>query len=671
MTISSIINKVQYTCNGVTTVFAFNYKFFLKADLIVTKILISTGVESAPLILDTDYTISGTLTNNVYEAGGNVTMLVAPSALYKLQVRRVVPETQGSDYTTSDPFDPNTIEQALDKLTIIDQQQQEEINRAIKFGTGSTTVDVTIAEPVASEVLMWNATGDGIISSAVVDLSFAPVTDYIITLLDDTSASEARTTLGVVIGTDVQAYDAELTAIAGLTSAANKLPYFTGSGTAALTDITAAARTLLDDAQISDMRTTLFGVSTTVDNTLPRYNGTSGAIQTSGVVVDDSNNISSVNCLNVGDGTISLGVQGNMVLSSAIPSVILVDSSEGVDGKAWQWRTDAAAMQFRTRTDVISGGTVFYSVTRDAAATTVSGQTWTNNTGYFDFVNGSGISVTSTTPTISFFDTDVGGVTSTIRDNSGNLFYNTLSTARDHSFQAGGVTKATISGNGYISGVRGSFSGSGVAAYSGTAMQDNNGCIEIANPNTTANNYVAINARIGTEDTGALSIIRTGANEGSLSVQLRDTTVKERMRITRTGLVYFSGIHNNADANGGSTQHDLRSGTYTPTLTNGTNVSSSTAYVCQWKRVGNVVTVSGRVDIDPTATGATVLGISLPVASALTGGLTTCCGMAIAQTVAQYGAITGLTASTRAQLDAIVSSSSNATWAFHFTYVVN
>lgn len=72
-----------------------------------------------------------------------------------------------------------------------------------------------------------------------------PLTGFVRTILDDANQAAVQATLALVPGTNVQAQDAELQAIAGLASAADQVPYFTGSGTASLATFTAYGRTLV------------------------------------------------------------------------------------------------------------------------------------------------------------------------------------------------------------------------------------------------------------------------------------------------------------------------------------------------------------------------------------------------------------------------------------------
>lgn len=109
--------------------------------------------------------------------------------------------------------------------------------------------------------------------------SLTDLTSFGRSLIDDADSTAARSTLGLVIGTNVQAYDAELAAIAGLTSAADKGIQFTGAGTAATFDLTTAGKALLDDADASAQRTTLgLGTAATLNvgtsaNNIVQLNG--------------------------------------------------------------------------------------------------------------------------------------------------------------------------------------------------------------------------------------------------------------------------------------------------------------------------------------------------------------------------------------------------------------
>ncbi len=94
------------------------------------------------------------------------------------------------------------------------------------------------------------------------------------TLVDDLDAAAARTTLGLVIGTNVQAYDAGLASIAGLTTAADRMIYTTASDVYAVATLSSFARTILDDADAAAVRTTIGALGNVVEDTTPQLGGT-------------------------------------------------------------------------------------------------------------------------------------------------------------------------------------------------------------------------------------------------------------------------------------------------------------------------------------------------------------------------------------------------------------
>jgi hypothetical protein len=240
MTITSNILRRDYTANGVNTTFAFDFPIFYETnstpkfslEVIITDL---AGAETTK-IETTDYTITYNTTDYVNGVinQGNVVLNTAPTLNHKVSILRKLNFTQNTDITTSgsDALPGTALEGSLDKLTLINLEIKENLNRVVRLPKSSslTNIEFPIGSSQANQLIAINNDGTNLTTKDLADVGLAPVSTYIKTLLDDTTASQARTTL------DAQQLNANLTALAGLTGATNKLFYFTGSGTMTLQD---------------------------------------------------------------------------------------------------------------------------------------------------------------------------------------------------------------------------------------------------------------------------------------------------------------------------------------------------------------------------------------------------------------------------------------------------
>lgn len=156
MTVDNDINRSDYDPDGIVTIFSYDFRIDEASDLVVYE----DGV-----VVDSGYTVSG-----VGETGGgDVTFDTAPLETVEiLTLIREVPITQGTAFPTLGPFPAESCEAALDRLTFIAQQQQEELGRAV-IAPIDSSADYTPPDYEAGGFWVWDILEEKLVTSVVLE----------------------------------------------------------------------------------------------------------------------------------------------------------------------------------------------------------------------------------------------------------------------------------------------------------------------------------------------------------------------------------------------------------------------------------------------------------------------------------------------------------------------
>ena len=152
MTINSTTRKTSNLVgNGNTATYPFAFKVFTDADVVVKKLEVSTSIETTLTIgANNDYIVTLNEDQNgnpggsiTLKSGGNNQNLASG---FQLVITSALEPLQGTDLTNQGGFYPEVINDALDKAVILHQQQQDEIDRSIKFSLTNTIGSLEITE---------------------------------------------------------------------------------------------------------------------------------------------------------------------------------------------------------------------------------------------------------------------------------------------------------------------------------------------------------------------------------------------------------------------------------------------------------------------------------------------------------------------------------------------
>jgi len=262
MTVSSTTTKNSYDGDGIQTVFAYGFKIFDDDDIQVILRNTTTGAETVQT-KTTHYSVSNVGNAN----GGNVTFVTAPTQSQTVVLIRDTALTQATDYTPNDPFPATAHEDALDKLTFLVQEVQEELDRSIKVSKTNTITssEFTVgATARANKVFAFDSDGDLSVTQEIGTFQGSDATTTTAAykerdLVKSTTASElnnvyicvADSVIGDLL-TDTDHFELLIDAVSAATSETNAAASATAAAQSA-TDATTngAAQVTLATAQVT------------------------------------------------------------------------------------------------------------------------------------------------------------------------------------------------------------------------------------------------------------------------------------------------------------------------------------------------------------------------------------------------------------------------------------
>lgn len=254
MTISSEVRKAgPYDGNDVTTSFPFSFKVF-SADDVKVVLTNPAGIETTLTGNGTDYSVTLNADQDT-APGGTVNKVSALATSYLLTVTSEVPNLQPLDLTNQGGFYPKVINAALDRLTILAQQNAEQIGRSVK---------VPISSSVTPDSLIAQLTADA--ATAAAAASGAAASETAAAASQGAAAGSATAAAASATAADASEAAAAASESAAATSATNAANSATAASNSATTATTQAGNAATSATDAANSATAAAGSATSAAN---------------------------------------------------------------------------------------------------------------------------------------------------------------------------------------------------------------------------------------------------------------------------------------------------------------------------------------------------------------------------------------------------------------------